>query len=145
MASCASKEEARLACSSSDDVDRYVCRQLRERRIMLGLRLKEVAGLVGVTCQQIHKYETGTHRIAASRLFVIAHALGVDINYFFDDMHGEQAVEPQCALRDLVRNFKSMPRRHQEEISNLARSLAYPPLALVDDIYEDLPQKVVAG
>ena len=69
MASCASKEEARLACSSSDDVDQYVCRQLRERRIMLGLRLKEVAGLVGVTCQQIHKYETGIHRIAASRLF----------------------------------------------------------------------------
>jgi len=38
-----------------------------------------------------------------------------------------------------------MPRRHQEEISNLARSLAYPPLALVDDIDEGLPRKVVAG
>ena len=97
MVSCASKEEARLACSSSDDVDRYVCRQLRERRIMLGLRLKEVAGLVGVTCQQIHKYETGIHRIAASRLFRIAHALGVDVNYFFDGLHGKQAVEHQCA------------------------------------------------
>ena len=46
------------------DVDRYVSLRLRERRAMLGLTQQQMAALIGVTCQQAHKYETGINRIS---------------------------------------------------------------------------------
>jgi DNA-binding XRE family transcriptional regulator len=60
-------------------VDLAVGRRIRQRRIMLGLTQQQMAGLIGVTYQQAHKYETGINRISAGRLYQIARALGVDI------------------------------------------------------------------
>ena len=68
----------------AQDIDRHVGARLRQRRIMNGLTQQQMADLIGVTYQQAHKYETGLNRIAAGRLYVIAHVLGVDIGYFFD-------------------------------------------------------------
>jgi transcriptional regulator with XRE-family HTH domain len=58
--------------------------RIRERRIMLGLTQQQLADLIGVTYQQAHKYEKGINRIAAGRLSGIAHALGVEVGYFFE-------------------------------------------------------------
>ena len=109
-----------------------LCRKrMRERRIMLGLSQHQMAGLIGVTYQQAHKYEHGINRIAAGRLFTIAQALGVDVDYFVDGMHGQQSFEStpqQRALLELTRNFIGMPRKHQEAICILARVLTDPGL-----------------
>jgi len=114
--------------SRAQDVDRHVGARMRERRIMLGLTQQQMAELIGVTYQQAHKYEKGINRIAAGRLYTIAHALGVDVSHFFEGMDNERDFRPtpqQRMLLDLARNFISLPsRKHQEAICSLARALA---------------------
>ena len=113
----------------AQDIDRSVGARMRERRMLLGLTQQELAGLIGVTYQQAHKYEKGINRIAAGRLSSIARALGVEVGYFYEGM--DSAVEPnkpspqQRLLLELARNFVALPsRKHQEAICNLARVLA---------------------
>ena len=116
--------------SRAQDIDRFVGAKMRERRIMLGLTQQQMAELIGVTYQQAHKYEKGINRIAAGRLYTIAHALGVDVSYFFEGMDAEHAFRPtpqQRMLLELARNFINMPsRKHQEAICSLARALTDP-------------------
>ena len=70
--------------SRSQDIDRHVGTRVRDRRIFLGLTQQQMAGLIGVTYQQAHKYEKGINRVAAGRLYHIARALGVEVGYFFE-------------------------------------------------------------
>lgn len=65
-------------------VDRYVGSQLRRRRTAIGLSQERLAAEVGLTFQQIQKYERGINRISASRLFQFSRVLAVPISYFFD-------------------------------------------------------------
>lgn len=59
---------------------------MRQRRTLLGLSQEALGQAVGVTFQQIQKYERGTNRIVASRLFEFAWVLDVPVSYFFDEM-----------------------------------------------------------
>lgn len=110
------------------DIDRYVGRRLRNRRIMMGLTQQSLGSLIGVTYQQEHKYEKGINRISGGRLFQLAQALGVDVAYFYEGLHDPWQVEPtklQRSLLELTRNFSdisSLPR--QEAICALVRALA---------------------
>src|SRR5215217_8809814 len=76
------------------DADRHVGMRMRERRIMLGLTQQQMAELIGVTYQQAHKYEKGTNRISAGRLYAFAQALEVEVTYFFEGVGAGQTVEP---------------------------------------------------
>ncbi|WP_413204747.1 helix-turn-helix domain-containing protein [Rhodospirillum sp. A1_3_36] len=71
---------------SIHEVDTHVGRKIRQRRIALGMDQDTLAGLVGVSFQQIQKYERGTNRVSASRLYDIATALGVSVDFFFREM-----------------------------------------------------------
>lgn len=72
--------------NQSLDVERHVGRQLRTARRVLDISQERLAGMVGVSYQQIQKYERGANRIAASRLFELAKALKVPMGYFFDGL-----------------------------------------------------------
>lgn len=65
-------------------IDQHVGRQLRTRRILLEMTQDTLATSVGLTFQQIQKYEKGTNRIGASRLQEIAKCLNVPPSYFFE-------------------------------------------------------------
>ncbi len=114
------------------DVDRAVSMRIRQRRIMLGLTQQQMAELIGVTYQQAHKYETAINRISAGRLYQIAHALGVEVSYFYQDVAeagataGKSEMLPQQRmLLELARNFAAINnRKHQDALCNLARALA---------------------
>lgn len=67
-------------------IDVHVGERLRTRRTLLGLSQTAVADAIGLTFQQLQKYEKGTNRISASRLYDLSQFLGVDIDYFFDEM-----------------------------------------------------------
>lgn len=69
---------------SPEIVDEHVGARVRLRRAVLGLSQEELSDQLGITFQQIQKYERGSNRISASRLFHIAQVLGVDVSYFFD-------------------------------------------------------------
>ncbi len=68
-----------------NDVDRHVGARVRMRRILLGLSQEKLADALGLTFQQVQKYEKGTNRISASRLQQISGALGVPIEFFYND------------------------------------------------------------
>ncbi len=72
-----------------DDV--HVGARLRIRRTLLGMNQTTVGEAIGLTFQQVQKYENGKNRISASRLFALARLLDVPIQYFFDDMPTEVA------------------------------------------------------
>jgi transcriptional regulator with XRE-family HTH domain len=65
-------------------VDTHVGQKIRARRIFLRMSQTEVADAVGITFQQIQKYERGANRVGASRLQQISDALGVSPFYFFE-------------------------------------------------------------
>jgi transcriptional regulator with XRE-family HTH domain len=67
-----------------DPIDRYVGARVRARRVGIRLSQTRLGEAIGVTFQQVQKYENGTNRIGASNLYKIARTLGVDVTYFFE-------------------------------------------------------------
>ena len=74
---------------------------------MRGLTQQQLAELIGITYQQAHKYEVGMNRVSAGRLYAIAQALQVGVEYFFEGLGGERPVEspPQRLMLDMAREF----------------------------------------
>src|SRR5262245_26058201 len=102
--------------SYAQDTDRHVGARMRARRIMLGLSQQQMADSIGVTYQQTYKYEKGTDRVAAGRLYHIARALGVEVGYFFEGLGGDiafKATPQQRLLLELAHSFIAIPiRKH---------------------------------
>ncbi len=67
-------------------IDVHVGARLRVRRTLLGMSQTKLGDAIGVTFQQVQKYENGANRISASRLFDLSRVLDVPIEYFFGDM-----------------------------------------------------------
>ncbi len=72
--------------SGPNPIDIHVGARVRLRRNQLGLTLMTLAKAVGVTYQQLQKYERGVNRIGASRLFNLSRVLDVPISFFFEDL-----------------------------------------------------------
>lgn len=72
-----------------EPVDLHVGAMLRKRRRSLGMSQEMLATALGVTAQQVQKYETAGSRISASKLFEAAQALSVRASYFFEDLDAE--------------------------------------------------------
>ena len=67
-------------------IDVHVGARLRQRRTLLGMTQTNLGDTIGVTFQQVQKYENGANRISASRLFDLSRVFDVPIQFFFDDM-----------------------------------------------------------
>ncbi len=74
-----------------DPIDLHVGAQVRARRILLGFSQEKLAEGLGITFQQVQKYERGSNRISASRLFNIGQLLDVPITYFYDGVDDAKA------------------------------------------------------
>ena len=72
-------------------IDIHVGNRIRMRRIMLGMSQSKLGDLIGLTFQQVQKYERGTNRVGASRIWDLSTVLDVPITYFFEDMPKEIA------------------------------------------------------
>jgi transcriptional regulator with XRE-family HTH domain len=80
-----------------DPVDISVGGRLRQRRTLLGMSQEKLGRAVGLTFQQIQKYERGVNRIGASRLLQLSRALAVPIAYFFEDVPAVKTKSSQAA------------------------------------------------
>jgi transcriptional regulator with XRE-family HTH domain len=69
---------------SPDPVDKHVGSRVRMRRLMLGLSQSKLADQLGLTFQQVQKYEKGSNRIGAGRLHQLSHILDVPVSFFFE-------------------------------------------------------------
>jgi transcriptional regulator with XRE-family HTH domain len=79
-------------------IDIHVGNRLRSRRLVLGLSQEKLGTRLGITFQQIQKYEKGTNRISASKLMVAAGVLSVPVSYFFED---QPVSEPDGLAREV--------------------------------------------
>lgn len=78
--------------------DMLVGKKLEMRRIILGLSQEQMGEAIGLTFQQVQKYEKGANRVSASRLFDISNVLGVSASYFFEPIGADQS---ELATSDL--------------------------------------------
>ena len=81
----------------SNAIDQHIGKRMQLRRNMMGMSLKDLAVVCGVTFQQIQKYETADNRIAASRLFEISCALQTPISFFFMGLPGNVPEETKAS------------------------------------------------
>lgn len=104
-------------------VDIHVGRRLRSRRTILGMSQEEIGEAVGVTFQQIQKYERGLNRIGSSRLYEFACILGVGVSYFFEDYQSLSSSQKVygTALQEEEKTFE-YENLNNKEILNLVRS-----------------------
>jgi transcriptional regulator with XRE-family HTH domain len=80
-------------------VDVHVGARMRLRRTLLGLSQEAVAEKLGLTFQQVQKYEPGTNRVSSSRLFDLCRIFNVPVAYFFDEMAGDVAKQSPATLQ----------------------------------------------
>jgi len=73
-----------MAKKAPNPIDKHVGARVRMRRMMLGMSQEKLGDALGLTFQQVQKYEKGTNRIGASRLQQIAHILQVQVSFFFE-------------------------------------------------------------
>jgi len=80
-------------------IDVHVGGRVRMRRLLLGMNQETLANALGLTFQQVQKYEGGANRVSASRLSAMAEILGVPISYFFGDLRADDAeISPEDKL-----------------------------------------------
>jgi transcriptional regulator with XRE-family HTH domain len=110
------------------DIDRRVAGRLKDLRLLRGLSQIELAALIGVTFQQVQKYERGINRIGASRLYAIAETLDVSIGFFFDGLPVVLKVAaPELATRetgDLIAAYYRLPEDKRRAVFNFVKRIA---------------------
>src|SRR5450759_645440 len=72
--------------SKPSPIDVHVGTRIRLRRTLMGLSQERLGEALGLTFQQVQKYERGVNRVGASRLFDLSRVLDVPVSFFFDDM-----------------------------------------------------------
>ncbi len=72
-------------------VDIHVGGRIRLRRTLLGMSQQKLGDAIGLTFQQVQKYERGTNRVGSSRMFELARVLDVPVSYFFEEMGADTA------------------------------------------------------
>jgi len=97
-------------------VDVRVGARLRLRRNMLGLSQEKLGGMIGLTFQQVQKYERGANRISASRLHELSRVLDVPVSFFFDDTDPVRAPATGGFAEPPAEAFQSDPLRKSETI-----------------------------
>lgn len=81
--------------------DVYVGARLREARILNRLTQTDLANRLGISFQQVQKYEKGTNRIGASRLFKMTVILGVSVSFFFEGLADKNRVDQKLSKQSL--------------------------------------------
>lgn len=113
----------------TEKIDTYIGMKIHELRISMGLSRQQLADKIGVTHQQLQKYEKGTNRISAGRLVAIAKALNKPVAFFFegadDDSGDVLPSQHQRMCIEVSRNFLRIKNpMHQNAINLLVRTLS---------------------
>lgn len=129
------KITTRRVTADEDVIDRYVGARIKARRTLLLISQETFGKTIGVTFQQVQKYESGHNRVSASRLHKMASALSCNVGYFFEGLPiGEALVpadlDPMKATRaiELVRDFnriQAADKEYGETVFALIRLMAH--------------------
>ena len=89
------------ASGKPNPIDIHVGGRVRLRRTLLGMSQEKLGEAIGLTFQQVQKYERGANRIGSSRLFDLARVLDVPVSYFFEDMSADTAARTPSRIKGL--------------------------------------------
>jgi len=110
------------------EIDRLIGGKVYSLRLAKGLSRQQLSKAIGVTHQQLHKYEKGLNRISVGRLVLIARSLGANVSYFYSEIEKEHVTpEPTQHQRmciEVSRNFMRIrDADHQNAVNSLVKSL----------------------
>jgi transcriptional regulator with XRE-family HTH domain len=111
-----------------EKIDLHIGNKIYSLRLANGMSRQELADSIGVTHQQLQKYEKGINRISAGRLALIANALNKTVEYFYEglDSQNKEKIETQHQRMciEVSRNFMKIKNpEHQNAVNSLIRSL----------------------
>ncbi len=109
-------------------VDVHVGQRVRQRRRLLRMTMQQLGVKTGIRYQQIQKYETGTNRISASRMWDIAAVMEVPVSFFFEGLDGQAPdtgearadIHTDKKALDLVRAYYAIPENQRRKLFDLA-------------------------
>ena len=109
--------------------DKFVGGKIYSLRLAKGLSRQQLSKVIGVTHQQLQKYEKGTNRISVGRLVLIAKALSKDVSYFYEGLEANDKepvmTQHQRMCIEVSRNFmKILSSEHQNAVNTLVKSLS---------------------
>ena len=115
--------------STIDVIDKYIGRKIYELRLASGLSRQELGSKIGVTHQQLQKYEKGINRLSAGRLLLLAKVLSKPIEYFYADIKQYKPqdirTKHQRMCIEVSRNFMQIKQPiYQDAINTLVKTLA---------------------
>ena len=145
----------RLPDGQPNPIDVHIGARIRLRRTLLGMSQEKLGEAIGLTFQQVQKYERGANRIGGSRMWDLSRVLDVPVSFFYDDMtaatqaaspkalitgtaapqSGQDGIEPDAMCRretlELVRDYYAIPTDHQRHaIRQIIKAVtAHHPLA----------------
>lgn len=111
-------------------IDRLVGDRIRQRRILMGLTQDQLGAALGISYQQVQKYETGANRVSAGRLYLIAQRLEISPGWFFDPVTnglGDTDLTENNSSRlliEFVRHFNQVDDKFRGILLNLVRALS---------------------
>ena len=105
-------------------IDVHLGERIRERRTNFGLNQEDLGAAIGVSKQQIQKYETGQNRVTVSRLYDIGKALGVNLPYFVDRQAAHLPDKENKRVTALIRRFSSLTEPQQKIITKLVKDMS---------------------
>ena len=111
---------------SATDVDKKVGENLFKVRLLRGMTQETLAGAVGVTFQQIQKYEKGKNRVSVSRLWVLSHVLGIPVAEFYDGIEGpprSDALKLTPEQLALIKKYNMLPEPQKKALQDYMRFL----------------------
>lgn len=137
MGEVTNRKRGRRGSPESWSVDGHVGQRLRLRRTLMGLSQEKLGEAIGLTFQQVQKYERGANRISAGTLYRLGQVLGVRVDYFFDEFENEDphplageiaAATPSptgISRREakLLRLWRAAPASVTEELLSLLSSI----------------------
>jgi len=112
-----------------NEIDKSIGGKIYMLRLAKGLSRSQLGSSIGVTHQQLQKYEKGTNRISIGRLVLIAKALDTNVSFFYEGLESENnkpiITQHQRMCIEISRNFmKITNREHQDAVNTLIKTLA---------------------
>jgi transcriptional regulator with XRE-family HTH domain len=117
-----------------DAIDVHVGKMIRARRRAIGVSQHQLAPAIGVSFQQVQKYELGSNRVSASKLYAVAQALGVTVGSFFTDLE-ETGADPSVLSEfgdflvlngstELIKAYRDLTTDQRRVLVDLAQVMA---------------------
>ena len=109
-------------------IDKFIGNKIVSLRLARGFSRKQLSEAVGITGQQLSKYEKGKNRVSIGRLILLSKALGEKVSYFYEELELEvtyqMPIDHEQMRKEIVRNFMRLNNlEHQNAINQLLRIL----------------------